>query len=215
MESAAQAPIAPRFNRPSRRPWGPVRRFVLIASTLVFAFVALWALTLTKPYRVSSGSMAPTAIVGQRIIADHLDDPSWSPKVGEIIVFKAPGGAESGARHECGAERSPGTACLVPLRGLTHISFVKRVVGAPGDRIAIHEGHVIRNGRPEREPFATDCDQEICNLAEFTVPAGSFFVMGDNRGDSSDSRFWGPVPRAQIIGRVFGTYWPPSRIGKL
>ncbi len=212
MASHAAAPIAPRFRRPERR---PVDRFALIGSSLLFALVVLWALSLVKPYRVSSGSMAPTAIVGQRIVADHLSDEKWSPKVDEIVVFKAPGGAETGAAHECGSRRRPGTACLVPLRGRTHISFVKRVVGVPGDRIAITGGHVVRNGQPVTEPFATDCEQEICNLAEFTVPRGSYFVMGDNRGDSSDSRFWGPVPRAQIIGRVFGSYWPPSRIGAL
>lgn len=214
MESAAQAPIAPRFSPPPRPPRRPVRRALPVASTLLFALAVLWALSLVKPYQVSSGSMAPTAIVGQRIVADHLRDDSWNPKVGEIIVFKAPGGAENGASHECGSERSPGTACLVPLRGRTHTSFVKRVVGAPGDRIEINDGHVIRNGQAADEPFVGFCEEEICNLAPFTVPAESFFVMGDNRGDSSDSRFWGPVPRAQIIGRVFGSYWPPSRIGK-
>ncbi len=212
MESAAQAPNAlPSGARKRRR---SLPRGTLVVSTLVFAFVVLWALSLVKPYQVSSGSMSPTAVVGQRIVADHLRDPSWNPKVGEIIVFKAPGGAESGAAHECGSDRAPGTACLVPLRGRTHTSFVKRVVGAPGDHIAVRDGHVIRNGKPVSEPFARPCDDEICNLAEFTVPGGSFFVMGDNRGDSSDSRFWGPVPRAQIIGRVFGSYWPPSRVGK-
>lgn len=211
MDDVAAPPNAPQFRRPER---GPVYRGVLITSTLLFAGLILWALSLIKPYRVSSGSMAPTAIVGQRIIADHLKDASWTPKVDDIIVFKAPGGAENDLDHECGTRRKPGTACLVPLKGRTHVSYVKRVVGTPGDRIEVKDGHVIRNGTAVDEPFATDCDDEICNLKPFTVPAGKFFVMGDNRGDSSDSRFWGPVPRAQIIGRVFGSYWPPSRFGK-
>lgn len=211
MDDVADPPIAPQFRAPER---GPVYRVVLVGSTLLFAALVLWALTLVKPYRVASGSMSPTAVVGQRIIADHLQDASWTPKVDDIIVFKAPGGAENDIDHECGTQRRPGTACLVPLRGRTHVSYVKRVVGAPGDRIEIRDGHVVRNGRAVDEPFATDCDDEICNLKPFTVPAGQFFVMGDNRGDSSDSRFWGPVPRAQIIGRVFGSYWPPSRFGK-
>lgn len=211
MEDVAAPPIAPQFRRPEH---GPVYRGTLIGSTLVFALLVLWGLSLIKPYRVSSGSMSPTAVVGQRIIADHLQDASWTPEVDDIIVFKAPGGAENDLDHECGTQRKPGTACLVPLRGRSHVSYVKRVVGAPGDRIEVRDGHVIRNGTAVPEPFATDCDDEICNLAPFTVPDDKFFVMGDNRGDSSDSRFWGPVPRAQIIGRVFGSYWPPSRFGK-
>lgn len=188
---------------------------VLLAVSVVVAAVVLWTLTLVKPYRVSSGSMAPTAVIGQRIMADHLGDDDWTPRVGDVVVFKAPGGAETGASQECGAERSPGQACLVPLRGRTHISFVKRVVGAPGDRVRIERGRVIRNGARVKEPFVRPCEQEICNLAEFTVPRGEFFVLGDNRGDSSDSRFWGPVPRSQIIGRAFATYWPPARLGAL
>ncbi|MBJ7472892.1 MAG: signal peptidase I [Solirubrobacteraceae bacterium] len=212
MDPAPQAPSPPQFRRPTRR---PVHRMVLVTSTLVFALVVLWALSLVKPYRVSSGSMAPTAISGQRIIADHLGDDGWNPKPDEIIVFKAPAGARVDADRECGSLREPGTACLVPLRGETPISFVKRVVGVPGDRIEVKGGHVVRNGRLLSEPFAEDCDGEICNLAEFTVPPDAYFVMGDNRDDSSDSRYWGPVPREQIIGRVFGSYWPPSRFGAL
>ena len=88
-------------------------------------------------------------------------------------------------------------------------------VGGPGDKLQVREGHVIRNGKEVDEPYAQTCGGEICNIAEFTVPAGHYFMMGDNRGDSMDSRYWGPLPRDYVIGRAFATYWPPKRIGGL
>jgi signal peptidase I len=184
---------------------------VLLAILLVLVAVVLWF----KPYRVTSGSMAPTAMVGQRVLADHVSDGKWTPKVGQVIVFKAPAGAEEFADRTCAVDRPSGTACVTAIPGATNVSFVKRVVGTAGDRLRVEHGHVIRNGKPVDEGYARSCEDEICNLAEFTVPADSFYVMGDNRGDSSDSRFWGPVPRDQIIGRVFGSYWPLSRLGRL
>lgn len=191
-----------------------VLRAVVIGLLLVFLVATILLVLFVKAYRVTSGSMEPTALVGQRILADHLGDPGWTPKIGNVIVFKAPAGASDDAPSECATPREPGTACVTPIPGTTGISFVKRVVGLPGDTLQVVHGHVIRNGRPERESFeGATCDEEVCNLEPFVVPPGEFYVMGDNRGNSDDSRFWGPVPRAQIIGHVFGSYWPPSRLG--
>ena len=97
------------------------------------------------------------------------------------------------------------------------VNFVKRVVAGPGDRIAIEDGHVILNGRRQQEDFIRPCGAgSDCDFPrEITVPADHYFMMGDNRGASDDSRFWGPVPRKWIIGGAFGTYWPPDRIGLL
>lgn len=209
---SVQEPEVPRFRRPVRSRIGRHAPTVVLVTILVLLLaVVAWY----KPYRVSSGSMAPTAMVGQRVIADHLRDRKWTPEVGQVIVFKAPGGAEPYVDETCARPRPRGRACVEALPGQTAVSFVKRVVGAPGDRLRVEHGHVIRNGRAVEERYARSCEDEICNLDEFTVPEGAFFVMGDNRGDSSDSRFWGPVPRDQIIGRVFGSYWPLSRFGKL
>ena len=182
---------------------------------LTFLAIALVVLTSLKPYRIISGSMAPTADVGQRVFADHVGGADWEPRRGDIIVFKAPGGARDDADEECALPRAPHTACMEALRGRTDISFVKRVVGLPGDRLQIEHGHVIRNGVRVHEPYARSCDEEICDLAEFTVPAGHYYVLGDNRGDSSDSRYWGPISHDEIVGHVVATYWPLSRIGAL
>jgi signal peptidase I len=91
------------------------------------------------------------------------------------------------------------------------------VVGLPGDTIYIRNGHVIRNGVAERDPYIAQCDGgEGCNfLSPIKIPPGDYFMMGDNRGESDDSRFWGPVPKKWIIGVAFFTYWPPDRIGFL
>jgi signal peptidase I len=74
-------------------------------------------------------------------------------------------------------------------------------------------GRVVRNGKPAREPFASSCSGAECNLNEITVPKGMYFLMGDNRGNSDDSRFWGPVPRDWIIGKAIVSYWPPNSVG--
>ena len=86
-----------------------------------------------------------------------------------------------------------------------------------GDRLQIRNGRVILNGKPQKEPFIRPCQgSDGCDFpTEITVPAGHYFMMGDNRGSSDDSRFWGPVQNNSVIGVAFFTYWPPDRIGTL
>jgi signal peptidase I len=86
-----------------------------------------------------------------------------------------------------------------------------------GDTIAIRGGHAIRNGQRAKESFAAACGGgPDCNFPHaITVPKGYVFVMGDNRGESDDSRFWGPVPVSWVIGKALVTYWPPGRVGTL
>ena len=97
------------------------------------------------------------------------------------------------------------------------MNFIKRVVAGPGDRLAVRGGHVILNGKRQSESFIEPCGGgEACDLPrEIRIPADHYFMMGDNRGSSDDSRFWGPVPTKWIIGVAFATYWPPDRIGIL
>ena len=87
----------------------------------------------------------------------------------------------------------------------------------PGDRISIREGRVYRDGVREQDSYIRPCGNDAsCNFPKtITVPPGHYFMMGDNRGQSDDSRFWGPVPDKWIIGVAFFTYWPPDRIGTL
>jgi signal peptidase I len=174
---------------------------------------------LVKPYKIPSESMVPTLKVGQRVLVDRIGNRFSEPHVGEVIVFHPPTGSDSdtcGNRHV-----KQGQACDRPTRTEASINFIKRVVGLPGDTIAIRHGHVYRNGRREQDRYINNSctpgqDGRGCNLATpITVPQGHFFMMGDNRGNSDDSRFWGPVPRKWIVGDAFATYWPISRIGLL
>jgi signal peptidase I len=173
---------------------------------------------LVKPYRIPSESMVPTLEDGQRVLVNRIGSRFSDPAVGDVVVFHPPVGSET---DTCGnPDRTDGQACNRPTDQRADVNFIKRVVAGPGDTIAVQNGHVIRNGERQDEPFiANTCDEDAgrgCSLpTPVRVPAGHWFMMGDNRGESDDSRFWGPVPRDWIIGGAFATYWPPKRIGLL
>jgi len=169
---------------------------------------------LVKPYRIPSGSMLPTLDLNQRVLVNRIGNNFSDPEVGEILVFHPPEGSKT---DRCGTQVPEGRLCPKPFGGKREINFIKRVVGVPGDKIRVQDGRVIRNGKPTKEPFIQPCPPGAdCNFAgEITVPKNSYFMMGDNRGESDDSRFWGPVPRDWVIGGAFATYWPPKKIGLL
>jgi len=126
--------------------------------------------------------------------------------------------------------RGDGQVCTAPTAEKSDQNFIKRVVAGPGDELVVIDGRAVTNGKvlaaangdatpsqacgnfsPDNSPEKADGN---CNFPEpFTVPPDHYFMMGDNRGSSDDSRFWGPVPRDWIIGKAFATYWPPDRIG--
>jgi signal peptidase I len=172
---------------------------------------------LVKPYRIPSESMEPTLDVGQRVLVNRIGTHFGDPSVGDILVFHPPQGAESGGTGQCGAPPPEGQACSTPTPQRANVNFIKRVVAVPGDRIRIVNGHVIRNGKREKDGYTLPCSAGgECTFAKtITIPKGMYFMMGDNRGASDDSRFWGPVPKKWIIGGAFATYWPPKRIGVL
>ena len=169
---------------------------------------------LVKPFRIPSQSMEPTLDVGQRVLVDRVRFHFRDPHRGDVVVFKPPHGADL---NECGAPPEPGQACAVSTKTRSSTNFIKRVVAVPGDRISIKRGRVYLNGKLS-DPWNINKDPAcgICNLPKpLTVPPGQYYMMGDNRGESADSREWGPVPRKWIIGKAFFTYWPPKRIGTL
>ena len=170
---------------------------------------------LVKPYRIPSESMVPTLQIGQRVLVNRIGHSFSKPSVGDVVVFHPPQGADGNPR--CGAEHEPTQVCPRPVAQRDDVNFIKRVVAGPGDRLKLENGHVVLNGERQKEPFARDCGVgDGCDYPkEITVPAGHYFMMGDNRGSSDDSRFWGPVPDEWIIGGAFATYWPPKRIGLL
>jgi signal peptidase I len=186
----------------------------VVVALLVQAFVV-------KPYRIPTGSMLPTLAQGQRILVNRLDT---HPGIGDVVVFHPPQGADLAAA-QCASSQQGFSAdgpalpqpCDQPLSSASTQTYVKRVVGLPGDVLRIVAGHVVRNGRREPDSYISACGgaAECTFSRSIRVPAGDYYMMGDNRGDSDDSRYWGPVPQRYIIGVAFFTYWPLDRIGVL
>jgi signal peptidase I len=188
---------------------------VIVATALVIALAVQWLLL--KPYRIPSGSMEPTLDVGQRVLVNRLSHRLGSdPAIGDVITFHPPAGADQ-LPPRCGAAHADDQPCPRPTREQSKQTFIKRVVGLGGDRIAVRDGPVVRNGREQEESFINPCaGGQGCDMPRaVTVPRGYVFLMGDNRGASDDSRFWGPVTVDWVIGEAFATYWPPKRIGGL
>jgi signal peptidase I len=171
---------------------------------------------IVKPYRIPSPSMEPTLSIGQRVLTNRLIN---HPSVGDIVVFHPPRGADPPTPMCGNPNQGAGhpQACGVPTPQESTQTFIKRVVAGPGDTVQIINGHVYRNGVKENDSYIEQCGGDpSCNFqTPVRIPPGMYFMMGDNRGASDDSRFWGPVPDKWVIGVAFFTYWPPDRIGFL
>jgi signal peptidase I len=215
-DSAAPGSAKPGKKRPKSTVNSLIELVVIIAVALGLALgIQAWII---KPYRIPSGSMLPTLAVGQRVLVNRIGMAFSEPHVGEIAVFHPPKDAE---QQVCGPTphviKLGGAACSEPEPTSSSVNFIKRIVGGPGDVISIVEGHVIRNGKREPDSYIRPCGSSPeCNFpTPVKIPPGHWFMMGDNRGESDDSRFWGPVPTGWIIGGAIATYWPPDRIGIL
>jgi signal peptidase I len=158
---------------------------LLISFALVFGFVRP---VIAAPFYVGSGSMVPTLMVWDRILINKLAYDFAEPQRGDIVLFESPEG-----------EKDP---------------LIKRVVGVPGDTIEIRAGALYVNGRLQKEPYVNN---DLRNLQSpygpTEVPERHYFMMGDNRGNSADSRFFGPVPQRNLIGEALFRFWPPTRMG--
>ena len=151
----------------------------LLVSTGVRAYAA-------QTFYVPSGSMLPTLQIGDRLVVDKL---SSTIQRGDIVVFhRAPGDSDP-----------------------QYADLVKRVIGLPGETIASTGNTVLIDGRPMAQPWLPRltgaCSQPAANVPITKIPDGRYFVMGDCRGDSSDSRYWGTVPSSDIIGKVTVVVW--------
>lgn len=174
-----------------------VLEYVVLAVVAIGVALLIQAF-LVKPYRIPSESMQDTLLIGDRVLVDRISWRFSEPARGDIVVFHP------------------------PFAGPV---LIKRIVGMPGDEISLKDGSVFVNGEQLDEPYVRRVDgvklpsEPFDNglpwsLQEpYTVPVGNYYVMGDNRTDSGDSREFGPVPRSQLVGQAFARYWPPSRIG--
>jgi signal peptidase I len=181
----------------------------IVGAVAIVLGIKAW---IVNPYRIPSSSMEPTlhcarpaqgceASTSDRVLACRFCYHLRSPARGDIVVFQTP----PLAKQECGSE---GT-------------FVKRLIGLPGDVWEERSGFVYIDGRKLNEPYikADRRDDRTMGLADLPprnaytrIPKNMYLMMGDNRRSSCDSRVWGLVPRKNLIGNVFATYWPPSRI---
>jgi signal peptidase I len=173
---------------------------------------------LVKPYQIPSPSMEPTLVPGERVLVNRLSYTlGGDPSVGDVVVFHPPTGADGNGR-ECAVNRGVDQACPQGTEEQSDQNFIKRIVAGPGDTLAIEGGHPVVNGvKKTDEPYIRACGSgDVCNLEEpIEIPPDSYFMMGDNRGSSDDSRYWGPVPKDWIVGKAFFTYWPPKEVGLL
>ncbi len=165
----------------------------LIEWVVIIAVALLGALiirtVLFQAFFIPSASMEPTLKVHDRILVNKLSYDLHSVHRGDIVVFK----------------RSPN---MVDADGNIK-DLVKRVIGLPGETIqSTADGHVEINGRILNEPYLPAGTLPGPPIAKRVIPPGEYFVMGDNRDDSSDSRVWGPIKRSQIVGRAFILIWP-------
>jgi signal peptidase I len=148
--------------------------------------------------------MEPTLPLGSFVMVREGAYVSRPPEVGDIIVFHPPRDAVT---EVCGAHHRASAVCPRPEKRKSTQEFVKRIVAGPGDVITMRSGHVYRNGHREADSYIRPClpMDSTCDFpTPVKLPAGHWFVLGDNRGQSNDSRFWGPVPTAWIVGKVLG-----------
>ena len=173
-------------RRASKKSGGALEYLVilLVSFALVFGFVRPFVM---EAFWIPSGSMIPTLEIGDRVLVNKFIYRFTEPKRGDIVVF---------------------TSVDNPKEDL-----IKRVVGVPGDKIAVRGGKLFLNGEPQKEPYTNKKLPDRSFFARTTVPKGHVFVMGDNRGNSADSRVFGPLPQKNIEGEAFLRFWPPHRIG--
>jgi signal peptidase I len=164
--------------------WVIVLIVAVLLSFLVRTFVV-------QEYFVPSGSMRPTLYIGDRILVNKLSVDFGTINIGDIVVFKAPPNVK--------------TLCNDDVTDL-----VKRVIGLPGDSLYSKGNTIYVDGKPLKQNWSIFKAMGTTPIKPITLKANQYFMMGDNHANSCDSRTWGPVPRSDIIGKVFLKIWPFS-----
>ena len=208
-------------DQPRRPLRSMVEMIAIVAATLFFA-LTIQALAV-KPYRIPSGSMLPTLEPGQRILVDRFSHLLGSdPEIGDVTVFTPPRGAET----QPGACGVPGQgpnysgpashqSCSRPTAQQAHTTFVKRVVGVPGDTIAVRDGHVIRNGKPAREAVRPILPWQRVQPRRHHRPARRLLPDGRQPRRLRRQPLLGPGAARPDHQAAIVTYWPLGRLGVL
>jgi signal peptidase I len=186
----APPPEAPEPTKKASAVRSAIEWVVILLGALLVAFVV--KTFLLQAFYIPSASMEPTLMIGDRVLVNKLSYDFHDVHRGDIVVFKSPKG-----------ETSPDVKDLI-----------KRVIGLPGETVEVREGHVVINGRPLTEPYVPT-GITAGAVEPRKIPAGQIWVMGDNRPNSKDSRFFGPIDENLIVGRAFVRVWPLSALGFL
>lgn len=157
--------------------------------TLALSIPLLAVLFLVQPFEVEGRSMQPRLHDGERILVDKLSPRLRGIARGEVVVFRSPAD--------------------------TRRYLVKRTIGLPGETIEVRAGKVFVDGSEIEEGYVSESLFDSDSYGPLRLGPGSYFVLGDRRSDSEDSRVWGPVDRSLIIGRAVFSYWPPSELGSI
>jgi signal peptidase I len=183
---------------------------ILIVVAALIAFVV--KTFIAQPFYIPSESMVPQLRVNDRVVVSKLAYHFHSPRRGDIVVFDNPDEATfpTAKRHYNPVIRViRGIGSAVGLVQPSTEEFIKRVVGLPGETVEGHQGHVYVNGHLLIEPYLPD-GVLTTDFQPVVVPAGDLWVMGDNRNNSRDSRFFGPIRRKTVVGRTIVRIWPPG-----
>jgi signal peptidase I len=184
VEPVEDTPAPPKSRQRSVVQWIVVVAAAVLVSLLVRTYVF-------QTFYIPSGSMKPTLYKGNRIVVDKLAVEFGTIDIGDIVVFKAPPGVSED--------------CTDPVTDL-----VKRVIGVPGDTLISRGNTIYVNGAPLKENWS-HYEPLGPAINKVTLRSGQYFMMGDNHAESCDSRYWGTVPRSDIIGKVFLKFWPLSQ----
>jgi len=168
----------------------------IVISLSIFLVVYLFFM---QPHQVNGQSMEPNFQSGDYLLTDKVSYRIAEPQRGDIVVFHAPETANC----------AKGTGC----------DFIKRILAMPGETVAIHNGVVLVDGQVLSEPYIPNAVQTLpgnfTDNGSITLGSEEYFVVGDNRSHSSDSRSWGPIHRSDIVGKAFFRYWPPESVGSV
>jgi len=166
----------------------------VVIALSIFLIVYLFVM---QPHQVNGASMYPNFQDGEYLLTDKVSYRMGEPERGDVVVFKAPPAAQC----------PEGTGC----------DFIKRIIALPGETVEVKDNAVLVNGKTLDEKYLPE--SFVTRPGAFMIDGpialrtGEYFVMGDNRNHSSDSRTWGPVSEDLIVGKVFFRYWPPPEMG--
>jgi signal peptidase I len=180
---APQPPDASPDARPKAKQGGALRTVleIVVIVAAAFAIAMLVQAFLIKPFTIHQVSMEPTLIEGDRILINRLSYHFREPKNGDVIVFHSPVTAGE--------------------------DLVKRVIAVGGDTVSVADGKLYVNGVVQNEPYLME-QNFAGEFPETRIPDGQLFVLGDNRNNSGDSRFFGPIDKKSVLGCAFVVYWP-------